>query len=63
MVDNPLYLLGVLNSRLLSYLFRIRFQAKHLAGGFLAINKGQLAKLPIRVIDSSVAEEEEGTTR
>ena len=57
MVDHPLYLLGVLNSRLLSYLFRIRFQAKHLAGGFLAVNKGQLARLPIRVIDWTIAED------
>jgi hypothetical protein len=38
-------------------LFRIRFQAKHLAGGFLAINKGQLARLPIRVIDFAVSED------
>ncbi|NLF71638.1 MAG: N-6 DNA methylase [Candidatus Anammoximicrobium sp.] len=57
LADNPLYLLGVLNSKLLSYLLRIRFQAKHLAGGFLAINKGQLAKLPIRVVDPAVAED------
>jgi hypothetical protein len=57
MMDHPLYLLGVLNSRLFSYLFRIRFQAKHLAGGFLAINKGQLGKLPIRVIDWTIAED------
>lgn len=42
------YLLGVLNSKLLSYLFRERFAAKRLAGGYLAINKGQLAQLPIR---------------
>jgi hypothetical protein len=57
LADDPRYLLGVLNSSLLSYLFRIRFQAKHLAGGFLAVNKGQLAKLPIRVIDFSLAED------
>lgn len=57
MVDDPRYLLGLLNSSLLSHLFRIRFQAKHLSGGFLAINKGQLARLPIRVIDFAVAEE------
>jgi hypothetical protein len=50
-LDAPLYVLGLLNSSLLSYLFRLRFQAKHLAGGFLAINMGQLAKLPIRLID------------
>jgi len=43
------YLLALLNSKLLSYLFRIRFQAKQLSGGYLAINKGQLEKLPIRI--------------
>jgi len=57
MIDDSRYLLGLLNSRLLSHLFRIRFHAKHLSGGFLAINKGQLARLPIRVIDFAVAED------
>jgi hypothetical protein len=47
----PYYLLGLLNSRLMSYLFRLRFQAKQLAGGYLAINLGQLAQLPIRTVD------------
>ncbi len=49
--DDPRYLLGLLNSKLLSYLFRIRFQAKRLANGYLAVNKAQLAQLPIRIID------------
>ncbi len=44
---DPYYLLGVLNSKLLSYLFRERFGAKCLAGGYLSVNKGQLARLPI----------------
>jgi methylase of polypeptide subunit release factors len=48
----PYFLLGLLNSRLLSYLFRQRFASKRLAGGYLAINKGQLAQLPIRHIAS-----------
>ncbi len=43
------YLLGLLNSKLLSQLFRLRFGAKRLAGGYLAINKSQLAQLPICV--------------
>jgi tRNA1(Val) A37 N6-methylase TrmN6 len=43
----PNYLLGLLNSKLLTYLFRERFGAKRLGGGYLAINKGQLAQLPI----------------
>lgn len=47
------YLLALLNSRLLSYLFRIRFQARHLAGRYLAINKGPLERLPIRIVESS----------
>jgi adenine-specific DNA-methyltransferase len=44
---DPRYLLALLNSQLLSYLFRTRFAAKRLAGGYMAINKGQLAQLPI----------------
>jgi adenine-specific DNA-methyltransferase len=48
---DPFYLLGVLNSKLLSYLFRERFGAKCLAGGYLSVNKGQLAQLPIAVDD------------
>jgi adenine-specific DNA-methyltransferase len=48
---DPFYLLGVLNSKLLSYLFRERFGAKCLAGGYLSVNKGQLAQLPIAADD------------
>jgi adenine-specific DNA-methyltransferase len=44
---DPFYLLALLNSKLLSFLFRTRFAAKRLAGGYLAINKGQLAQLPM----------------
>ncbi len=48
----PFYLLALLNSKLLSYLFATRFAAKRLSGGYLAINKGQLARLPIAVADA-----------
>ena len=48
---DPFYLLALLNSSLLSYLFCTRFAAKRLGGGYLAVNKGQLARLP--VVDSS----------
>jgi hypothetical protein len=44
------YLLGLLNSKLLSYLFATRFSGKRLGGGYLAINKGQLARLPVRMV-------------
>jgi len=47
---DPFYLLALLNSKLLSYLFATRYAAKRLGGGYLAINKGQLARLPIRVV-------------
>jgi hypothetical protein len=43
------YVLAVLNSRLMTDVFRMRFNAKHLAGGYLAINKGQLELLPIAI--------------
>lgn len=46
---DPFYLLALLNSKLLSYLFRTRFAAKRLGGGYLAVNKGQLVRLPIAV--------------
>jgi len=44
---NELYLLGVLNSKYCTYFFRNEFEAKHLAGGYLAINAGQLEQIPI----------------
>jgi hypothetical protein len=47
---DPFYLLGLLNSKLITYLFATRFAAKRLSGGYLAINKGQLARLPIAVV-------------
>jgi hypothetical protein len=50
---DPFYLLALLNSKLLSYLFATRYAAKRLGGGYLAINKGQLTRLPICVIPSS----------
>jgi hypothetical protein len=49
--SDAFYLLALLNSKLLSHLFRLRFQAKQLSGGYLAINKGQLGRLPIATID------------
>jgi methylase of polypeptide subunit release factors len=57
--QDPWFVLGVLNSKLMSYLYRLRFPAKHLAGGFLAINKRQLGQLPMRSIDAVSARERE----
>jgi len=54
---NQRYLLALLNSSWMTYFYRTRFEAKHLAGGYLAINKGQLEQLPIRRIEFTTAEE------
>jgi hypothetical protein len=54
---DPFFLLAILNSKLLSYLFATRFAGKRLSGGYLAINKGQLAQLPIRQCSSRADEE------
>jgi hypothetical protein len=51
--EDPHYLLGILNSKLISYLFRQRHAAKHLAGGYLAVNKGPLERIPIRTVERS----------
>jgi hypothetical protein len=42
------YILALLNSTLMTFIFKSMFQAKHLGGGYLAINKGQLSTLPIK---------------
>ena len=48
---DPWFLLAVLNSDVVSAWYRQEFRAKHLAGGYLAINKGQLEQIPIPDID------------
>jgi hypothetical protein len=44
---NPLFLLGLLNSKFMSWYLNVRFSEKHLAGGYLAINKSTLEQLPL----------------
>ena len=55
---DPLFLLGLLNSSLLSHLFRLRFAAKRLAGGYFSLSKRQLAQLPIRRLEFDRLEEQ-----
>ncbi|MDD3476765.1 MAG: N-6 DNA methylase [Sulfurimonas sp.] len=43
----PLFLLAVLNSKFLTYYLNIEFKDKHLAGGYLAINKSTIELLPL----------------
>lgn len=43
---NPYYILALLNSKYISYFLNIQFEEKHLAGGYLAINKSTIEQLP-----------------
>ena len=43
---NPYYILAILNSKYISYFLNIEFEEKHLAGGYLAINKSTIEQLP-----------------
>ncbi|HEX2945092.1 MAG TPA: Eco57I restriction-modification methylase domain-containing protein [Clostridia bacterium] len=44
---DPLFLLGLLNSRFMAGYIGEQFHEKHLAGGYLAINKAMLEQLPL----------------
>ena len=44
---DPDFLVGILNSRFVSYYLNVKFEDKHLAGGYLAINKSTIEKLPM----------------
>jgi len=44
---SPLYILGLLNSKYTTWFLRNKFKAKHLAGGYLAINKSTIEELPM----------------
>jgi hypothetical protein len=41
------YVLGILNSKLINWYFRNRFDDKHLAGGYISMNTVLLQKIPI----------------
>lgn len=43
---NPYFILAILNSKYISYFLNIQFEEKHLAGGYLAINKSTIEQLP-----------------
>lgn len=49
---NPLFLLAVLNSKFLTYYLNVEFKDKHLAGGYLAINKSTIEELPLVYTDN-----------
>jgi len=49
---NPKFLLAILNSKFLTYYLNIEFKDKHLAGGYLAINKSTIESLPLVYTDA-----------
>ncbi|MCK9281659.1 MAG: Eco57I restriction-modification methylase domain-containing protein [Melioribacteraceae bacterium] len=55
---NFFYLLGVLNSKLLSYFFRIKFEEAHVRGGYLQFKKLYTSQLPIKLININNDREE-----
>ena len=44
---DPFCLTAILNSKYLTYYFLIKFKDKHLAGGYLAINKSTIEEFPL----------------
>ncbi|GAA8134764.1 class I SAM-dependent DNA methyltransferase [Helicobacter pylori] len=50
---NPLLILGVLNSSFMSWYTRENFKDKHMSGGYLGLNKGNLEKLPMFELEKS----------
>ena len=51
------YLLGILNSRLISFFFKTLFGGNALSGGYLRIGPPQLKRIPIKVIDFNDTED------
>ncbi|WP_310441097.1 Eco57I restriction-modification methylase domain-containing protein [Sulfurimonas sp.] len=49
---HPKFLLSLLNSKFLTYYLNIEFKDKHLAGGYLAINKSTIEELPIIYVEN-----------
>ncbi|WP_298142894.1 TaqI-like C-terminal specificity domain-containing protein [Flavobacterium sp.] len=44
---DPYALTAILNSKYLSFYFKLKFKDKHLAGGYLAINKSTIEEFPL----------------
>lgn len=54
---DPYFLLGILNSNFISQWYRSSFNGKHLAGGYLSINKGQLEVIPVPNVSENIQDE------
>jgi hypothetical protein len=47
------FLTSIINSTLITHIYRLKYQTKHLQNDYLAINKGQLEELPIPKMEIS----------
>lgn len=54
---SPYFILAILNSKYISYYLNVEFEEKHLAGGYLAINKTTLEQLPFANVDEKTEDE------
>ncbi|HOJ79319.1 MAG TPA: TaqI-like C-terminal specificity domain-containing protein, partial [Clostridiales bacterium] len=54
---DPFYLLALLNSRFMSWYLREKFYERHLAGGYIAVNKFMLEQLPLVRTDKKTEQE------
>lgn len=54
---SPLYLLAIINSKLISFYFNQKFEDAHVAGGFLRFKKIYTSQIPIYKIDFSKSAE------
>ena len=50
------YVIGILNSNLMDWYFKIRYEDKHLAGGYISMNSKLLEKLPLKKLEIFTAE-------
>jgi len=51
---NPKFLTGLLNSSFMTYYLRNKFKDKHLAGGYLGINKFTIENLPLIEVENKI---------
>jgi hypothetical protein len=51
---DPFCLTAILNSKYLTYYFLIKFKDKHLAGGYLAINKSTIEEFPLVNVSKTI---------
>jgi len=52
---NLLYVLGLLNSKLMDFYYKNKFKSTHVGGGYLDLRGVQIKKLPIKIPDEKQA--------